>query len=74
MLNRRRFVGLAAAAVAAPSVVSRASAADWPAKDAVRGARRQSERLTPAELAAFLKSEIEKWGPVIRDAKIRIDN
>jgi len=33
MLNRRRFVGLAAAAVAAPSiVVSRASAADWPAK------------------------------------------
>jgi len=33
MLNRRRFVGLAAAAVAAPSiVVSRASAAGWPAK------------------------------------------
>src|SRR5258705_8333948 len=33
MLNRRRFVGLAAVAVAAPSiVVSRASAADWPAK------------------------------------------
>jgi tripartite-type tricarboxylate transporter receptor subunit TctC len=29
---------------------------------------------TPAELAAFLKSEIDKWGPVIRDAKIRIDN
>ena len=33
MLNRRRFVGLGAAAVAAPFiVVSRASAADWPAK------------------------------------------
>jgi tripartite-type tricarboxylate transporter receptor subunit TctC len=29
---------------------------------------------TPAELAAFLKSEIDKWGPVIRDARIRIDN
>jgi tripartite-type tricarboxylate transporter receptor subunit TctC len=29
---------------------------------------------TPAELAAFLKSEIDKWGPVIRDAKIRVDN
>jgi tripartite-type tricarboxylate transporter receptor subunit TctC len=29
---------------------------------------------TPAQLAAFLKSETEKWGPVIRDAKIRVDN
>jgi len=29
---------------------------------------------TQAELAAFLKSEIDKWGPVIRDAKIRVDN
>jgi tripartite-type tricarboxylate transporter receptor subunit TctC len=29
---------------------------------------------TPAELAAFLKSETDKWGPVIRDAKIKIDN
>jgi tripartite-type tricarboxylate transporter receptor subunit TctC len=33
MLTRRRFVGLGAAAMAAPSVVfSHASAADWPAK------------------------------------------
>src|SRR5258707_6841269 len=33
MLNRRRFVGLGAAAVAAPSIlVSRASGADWPVK------------------------------------------
>src|SRR3954469_2786341 len=29
---------------------------------------------TPAELAAFLQSEIEKWGPVIREAQIRVDN
>jgi tripartite-type tricarboxylate transporter receptor subunit TctC len=29
---------------------------------------------TPAELAAFLKSEIDKWGPVIRDAKIKVEN
>jgi tripartite-type tricarboxylate transporter receptor subunit TctC len=29
---------------------------------------------TPAQLATFLKSEIDKWGPVIRDARIRIDN
>jgi tripartite-type tricarboxylate transporter receptor subunit TctC len=29
---------------------------------------------TPTELAAFLKSEIDKWGPVIREAKIRVDN
>jgi len=29
---------------------------------------------TPAELAAFLKSEIDKWGPVIRDARIRVEN
>jgi tripartite-type tricarboxylate transporter receptor subunit TctC len=29
---------------------------------------------TPGHLAAFLKSEIDKWGPVIRDAKIRVEN
>jgi tripartite-type tricarboxylate transporter receptor subunit TctC len=29
---------------------------------------------TPAELASFLKSEIDKWGPVIREAKIKLDN
>jgi tripartite-type tricarboxylate transporter receptor subunit TctC len=29
---------------------------------------------TPSELAAFQRSEIDKWGPVIRDAKIRMDN
>jgi tripartite-type tricarboxylate transporter receptor subunit TctC len=29
---------------------------------------------TPAELADFLKSEIDKWGPVIREAKIRVEN
>jgi tripartite-type tricarboxylate transporter receptor subunit TctC len=28
---------------------------------------------TPDELAAFLKSEMDKWGPVIRDAKIKIE-
>jgi tripartite-type tricarboxylate transporter receptor subunit TctC len=26
---------------------------------------------TPAELAAFLKAEMEKWGPVIKEAGIR---
>lgn len=29
---------------------------------------------TPAALARHLKAEMEKWGPVIRDAGIRIDN
>ena len=29
---------------------------------------------TEAELAAFLKSETDKWGPVIKDAQIRLDN
>ena len=29
---------------------------------------------TPGELAAFLKSEIDKWGPVIKEAKIRVEN
>jgi tripartite-type tricarboxylate transporter receptor subunit TctC len=29
---------------------------------------------TQAELAMFLKSEIDKWGPVIREAKIRVEN
>jgi len=29
---------------------------------------------TPAELAAFLQSEIAKWGPVIEEAKIKLEN
>jgi tripartite-type tricarboxylate transporter receptor subunit TctC len=29
---------------------------------------------TPAQLAAFLKSETDKWGPVIQEAKIRVEN
>jgi len=29
---------------------------------------------TAAELAAFLKSETDKWGPVIRDARIKVEN
>jgi tripartite-type tricarboxylate transporter receptor subunit TctC len=28
---------------------------------------------TPQELAAFLRSEMDKWGPVIRDAKIKVE-
>jgi len=27
-----------------------------------------------SELAAFLKSETDKWGPVIRDAQIKLEN
>ena len=27
---------------------------------------------TPAELAAYLKSEMEKWGPVIKEAGITL--
>jgi tripartite-type tricarboxylate transporter receptor subunit TctC len=29
---------------------------------------------TSAELAAFLQSETDKWGPVIRDAQIKLEN
>jgi tripartite-type tricarboxylate transporter receptor subunit TctC len=29
---------------------------------------------TPAQLAAFLQSEIAKWGPVITEAKIKLEN
>jgi tripartite-type tricarboxylate transporter receptor subunit TctC len=29
---------------------------------------------TPAELAGFLQSEIAKWGPVITEARIKVDN
>ena len=29
---------------------------------------------TPKELAAFLQSETDKWGPVIRDAQIKLEN
>jgi tripartite-type tricarboxylate transporter receptor subunit TctC len=28
---------------------------------------------TPEELSRYLKAEMAKWGPVIRDAKITID-
>jgi tripartite-type tricarboxylate transporter receptor subunit TctC len=28
---------------------------------------------TPQELAAFLKAEMDRWGPVIREAKIKVD-
>ena len=28
---------------------------------------------TPGELGAFLKSEMDKWGPIIKDAGIKID-
>ncbi len=28
---------------------------------------------TPQELAAFLNAEMDKWGPVIREAKIKVD-
>ncbi|MBR0696695.1 tripartite tricarboxylate transporter substrate binding protein [Bradyrhizobium lablabi] len=29
---------------------------------------------TPQELASFLRAETDKWGPVIRDAKIKMEN
>ena len=29
---------------------------------------------TAEQLAAFLKSEIDKWGPVIKDARIKVEN
>lgn len=29
---------------------------------------------TQAELASFLKSETDKWGPVIKDAQIKVEN
>ena len=29
---------------------------------------------TPSELAAFLKSETDKWGPVIKEARIKVEN
>ena len=28
---------------------------------------------TPQELAVFLKAEMDKWGPVIREAKIKAE-
>jgi tripartite-type tricarboxylate transporter receptor subunit TctC len=28
---------------------------------------------TPDELAAHVKAELAKWGPVVKDAKIQID-
>jgi tripartite-type tricarboxylate transporter receptor subunit TctC len=29
---------------------------------------------TPEQLAAFLQSEIAKWGPVIKEARIKVEN
>jgi len=28
---------------------------------------------TPEELAGFLQAEMDKWGPVIHDAKIKVE-
>ena len=30
--------------------------------------------IPPAEFAKFQRAEIERWGKVVRDAKIKIDN
>jgi tripartite-type tricarboxylate transporter receptor subunit TctC len=63
-----------------PDVVARINA-DTNAALAYAPVRSRFEELgatpkgsTPAELADFLQSEIDKWGPVIREAKIRVDN
>jgi tripartite-type tricarboxylate transporter receptor subunit TctC len=51
-----------------------AALAHAPVKSRFEGLGATPKGSTPAELAAFLKSEIDKWGPVIRDARIRVDN
>jgi tripartite-type tricarboxylate transporter receptor subunit TctC len=45
-----------------------------PVKSRFEGLGATPKGTTPAELASFLQSEIDKWGPVIREAKIRVDN
>ena len=49
-------------------------------RSTIRPSRRELEELgvsvvgsTPAELAAFLKAEMDKWGPVIKEAGIKGD-
>ena len=39
----------------------------------MKGADRVPVANTPGEFGARIKVEIEKWGKVVRDAKLRID-
>src|ERR1700694_4575925 len=45
-----------------------------PVKSPLAALGAQPEGSTPAELAAVLKSEIDKWGPVIQEARIKVEN
>jgi tripartite-type tricarboxylate transporter receptor subunit TctC len=40
----------------------------WDSQGATAGGQ------SPAEFAKFQRAEIERWGKVVRDAKIKIDN
>jgi tripartite-type tricarboxylate transporter receptor subunit TctC len=45
-----------------------------PAKSRFKELGATAKGSTPGELAAFLRSDIDKWGPVIQEAKIRVEN
>ena len=73
------WIGIFAPAGTAPDIVNKLNAeimrimrlADVEPRLAAEGA--QFTPNTPAEFGAFVKSEIAKWGKVIRDAGIRVD-
>jgi len=51
-----------------------AALADPPIKSRLEAQGITAIGSTPAELGAFLKSEVDKWGPLIREASIRGDD
>jgi tripartite-type tricarboxylate transporter receptor subunit TctC len=63
-----------------PDVIARINAdtnaalAHAPVKSRFEELGANSKGSTQAELAAFLRSEIDKWGPVIREARIKVEN
>ncbi len=65
MIDRRRFAAIAAASIFAPLLVGRAAPAQALGSTLIGS--------TPEELSRYLKAEMAKWGPVIRDANISLD-
>ena len=67
-------IGIIPAIIAKLNAATNAALAPASVKPRFDGLGATPRGTTPGQLAAFLKSEIDKWGPVIRDARIRVEN
>ena len=73
------WIGIAAPAGTPPAVIARLNkeiaeiqnTADFKSKADADGA--EVVKFTPAEFSAFMERELEKWGRVVREAKIKAE-